>query len=686
MARIRQLAGTDRDGTNVLGIAEAAQRMGLLAKGVKGPLESLDKIPLPAMAHVELPDGLHHYVVIAKVTKRSVSIMDPMDGKIHRKPIVDFGKVWHGVLILFQPDDGFRPGNHRVSALSRFWQLIRPHRSVLLQTLFGAICYTLLGLSTSIFVQKIVDFVLIDGNRGLLNLMGFVMVALLLLQTVIGIFKATYTLKTGQAIDARLILGYYTHLLRLPQQFFDTMRIGEITSRMDDAVKIRALINDASVGLLVNGLVVLFSFTLLFAWSWKLALIMLLAVPCYAAVYIAANRLNRSVQRRLMEDGADLEAQLVESLNAMGTIKQFGLEGHANDKTDARFTRLLRTVFRSGKNSMFASTASGFVSQLFTIILLWVGAGYVLDRHVTPGELLSCYALIGYFTGPVSSLIGMNRIIQDALIAADRLFEILDLECEKQVPTLDLPVGWAGDIRLEGVHFRYGTRFPVFGGLDLIIPAGQLTAIVGESGSGKSTILSLIQNLYPLQQGNIYIGRYAIRYIGHESLRRLVAVVPQRIDLFSGNVVDNIAVGDGEPNMQRILDCCELLGMLTFIESLPDGFATELGENGSLLSGGQRQRIAIARALYVEPEILVLDEATSSLDPEAEQGVLRAIDHLLAQGKTVVVIAHRLSTVRHADKIVVLQNGRLVEEGNHVALLESKGHYHRLWQQFTTVT
>src|SRR5690606_34206997 len=203
-----------------------------------------------------------------------------------------------------------------------------------------------------------------------------------------------------------------------------------------------------------------------------------------------------------------------------------------------------RTVYKSSKNSEFSGTSSGFISQLFTVILLWVGAGYVLDTQITPGELLSFYALIGYFTGPVSSLIGMNKTIQDALIAADRLFEIMDLKREEGERQLTLTPDKIGDIRFEDVHFRYGTRVQVFSGLNLTIPIGQLTAIVGESGSGKSTLLSLLQSIYPLQSGNIYIGKYDLKYISNDSLRDMVSVVPQRIDLFGGNVTDNIAVGD----------------------------------------------------------------------------------------------------------------------------------------------
>lgn len=681
VARIRQLASTDKKGTNVLGMVEAAEKLGFEAKGVKGSFDSLFKIPTPAIAHVVVKEVLHHFVVIYKVTDKYIEVMDPGDGQMHRKTHEEFRKEWTGVLVLLLPSETFKPGNEKVSVSKRFWQLIRPHKGILLQVLFGAIIYTILGLSTSIFVGKLFDYVLPDNNRGLLNMMGIGMVFILLIEIFIGTLKTIFTIKTGQLIDSQLILGYYKHLLKLPQQFFDTMRVGEIISRINDAAKIRAFLNDASISFLVQIFILFFSFIVMFTYNWKLAFMMLLVVPLYAVIYFITNKLNKKMQRTLMENAAELESQLIESVNAVGTIKRFGLEAYANEKTETRFVKLLGTIYKSSMNSIFSSTSSEFISHLFTIILLWAGAGYVLDNQITPGELLSFYSLIGYFTGPVSSLIGMNKTVQDAVIAADRLFEIMDLEQEQEDTQIDLTSDKLGDIRFEKVSFRYGTRVNVFEELNLTIPEGKYTAIVGESGSGKSTLMSLLQNMYPIQSGSISIGQYNLKYINNTSLRKMVSVVPQQIDLFAGNVIDNIAVGDYEPDIQKVIDIATQLGILEFIETLPNGFQTYLGENGTTLSGGQRQRIAIARALYRDPEILILDEATSSLDSASEKYVQQAINLLKAKNKTIMVIAHRLSTVHHADRIIVLDKGLVVEQGSHTELIKKQSHYANLWQQ-----
>lgn len=681
IAKIRQLCHTDKRGTNALGLIQGLEQMGFNAKGVKASSENLPQAPLPAIAHTIFKEQFQHYVVIYKIHKGKISVMNPAYGKIETYTTEEFAKIWTGVLILLEPNEYFEQRNEKTSLYQRFYQLIQPHRSILLQALVGAIFYTILGLSTSIYIQKITDYVLVDGNRRLLNLLSVIMIVLLLFQIFLGVMKSVLTLQTGQKIDKYLILGYYKHLLKLPQRFFDTMRVGEIISRVNDAVKIRTFINDVSIQIVVNVFIVLFSFALMFTYYWKLALIVALVIPFYLGIYAITNWLNKKVERRMMEESAELESHLVESLNAVKTIKQFGAEFYANNKTDIHFSTLLKTIYKSVLNSLFSGNASEFVSRIFTIVLLWVGAGYVIDREITPGELLSFYALIGYFTSPVSQLIGMNKSIQNALIASDRLFEIMDLEQEEVTDKIELTAEQIGNINFENVTFSYGSRREVFKDFSCVIEKGKTTAIVGESGSGKTTLATLIQNLYPVNSGKITIGDYEVQYLSHYSLRTLIGVVPQQIDLFSGNVIENIAFGEDFPDMQRVIDLTKQLGILSFIEQLPNGFQTHLGENGSQLSGGQRQRIAIARALYKNPEILILDEATSSLDTDSEQVIQATLNELKRTGKTLIVIAHRLSTIAHSDTILVLRNGQLIEQGTHQELLARETTYKAMWEK-----
>jgi ABC-type bacteriocin transporter len=684
VSSVRYLAGTDKRGTNVLGLIEAAEKIGMQARGARGNEESLDKIPLPSIVHLVIKDQLHHFVVLYKVNKRSVYYMDPAEGKMVKRSRPAFMQEWSGVIVVLMPAEKFRPGKHTDSNLIRFWQLIRPHKMMMLQALVGALVFTVLGLASSIYVQKIIDHVLVEGNLRLLNLLSVVMIVLLFFQITIGTLKSVFALQTGQHIDSRLILGYYKHILALPQRFFDTMRVGEIMSRINDAVKIRTFVNEVALDIVVNILIIFFSMGLMFLYYWKLALVMLTIIPFYIILFAISKNLSKQQQRILMENSAELETQLVESLNSAGTIKKFGLEEFANSKTETSFLKLLRSIYTAGISALAISNFSELITRLFTIIILWSGSYFVLQQELSPGELLSFYALIGYLTTPAASLIGANRKVQDALIAADRLYEIIDLETENNSePKIELTKENNGNIIFDRIRFRYGTRGVVFDSLSLVIGRGQSTAIVGESGTGKSTLMSLLQNLYPLQSGSITIGGVDLRHVSNPSLRKMVGVVPQEIDLFAGTIIENIAIGDPEPDMYHLVFICELLGLKEFIEGLPRHYHTLINEQGVNFSGGQRQKIALARALYRDPEILILDEATSSLDPLSEKQVHEALSWFSSKGKTLVIIAHRLSTIKHCQQILVLKDGRLAESGNHEQLLSAAGSYAALWNYHT---
>ncbi len=688
VARIRQYAFTDQKGTNILGLIEAANKLGLSAKGVRAQFEALQIVPKPTIAHIVVKEVLQHFVVIYKVTDTHITYMDPGDGRMHKKTNEEFKQEWTGVLVLMEPEETFRQGNRKVSMTRKFMSLLLPHKSVMFQALFGAFIYSILGLSTSVYVGKITDYVLVDKNLNLLNLMGVIMLLILLLRTFIGAMKSILALKTGQRIDAALILGYYKHLLTLPQQFFDTMRVGEIISRVNDAVKIRNFINNVSLDLVVNMMILVFSVCLMFVYSWKLALITLVSAPLFYLIYWAFNKLNRKYQRSIMESSADLESQLVESINSIATIKRFGIEDFANLKTESRFVHLLKNTYRSIHGAILAQGGIQFVSTGITIAILWLGSVLVIDQELTPGTLMVFYSLVGYVLSPIGSLITSNQTIQDAMIAADRLFQIMDLEREQddeQKMTLDSDM--IGNITFENVAFRYGSRKQVFESLNLTIEKGKTTAIIGASGSGKTTLVSLLQHIYPIQSGQIRIGDYDISRISNRSLRNRVGTVPQQIELFAGTITENIAVGDLHPDMKRITDLIGRLGLQSFIERLPKGYSTYIGEHGTSLSGGERQRIAIARALYKEPDILIFDEATSSLDSIAEKYVKQTLDELASKGKTVIVIAHRLSTIKAADRIIVLDHGQVTETGTHRELCNSGGIYNQLWnEQFDMLT
>jgi ABC-type bacteriocin transporter len=680
VSSIRQFAGTDKQGTSLLGLIEAAEQLQFQCRGVKAAGIDLSGVPVPTIFHLVQENDMQHFIVVYKTRKKRICYMDPAIGKLVSLSHPDFKKRWSGVMLLIIPSNHFQRGNEKKSVYIRFWNLIRPHRRMLIQALLGALVYTMLGLSTSIYVQKIIDFVLPDTNRQLMNILSLLMILLLCFQVIIGYMKSMIALQTGQQIDSGLILGYFRHLLDLPQRFFDSMRVGEIISRVNDAFRIRVFINDVALNVIVNGLTMMLSMMAMFIYYWKLALVMLLAIPLYLLIYLISNRINAKWQRKIMETGAALESQLVETIQGVTTIRRFGTETHFNLKTENKFIPLMQAVYASSRSGLLLSNVSEWMTSMVNIIILWTGTYLVLERALSPGELLSFYTLTAFFTTPVQALIGANRPMQDALIAADRLFEVIDLETEKENnESLSIDRFPEGNLVFENVHFSYGSVNPVFKGLNLIIPRHQMTAIIGESGCGKSTLLSLIQKLYSLNKGNILIGNMDIQYLSTTLLKNRIAAVPQQTDLFHGDFIYNIALGDHAPELERIFDICNRLGLHGVIDQLPDRYRTLIREQGMNLSGGQKQRLGIARAIYRDPSILILDEATSALDPESEKKVLDTLRWFYEQKKTIILIAHRPSTIRHCDSIIYLRQGGEVISGTHEILLSENKEYAGWW-------
>ena len=543
----------------------------------------------------------------------------------------------------------------------------------------GALVYSLLGLSSAIYVQKIIDFVLVGQNLNLLNLMSFAMILLLVLRNLIGYLKNIFLLKTGHQIDSGLLMFYYRHLLNLPQWFFDNMKTGEILSRMSDAIKIRHFINHSIVDIAVGLTSIILTLLAMSIMSWRLCLMVATAIPVYSLIIYIYDRFNRVILRKTMENAAELEAQMVESISSSRHVREFSLQEYCIGKTEQPYIKFLRSSYRSGRAAIRSNQATELVSGLLTVILLWVGSYRVCNQYLTPGELMSFYTMLGYLLGPLAALTGSSRSIRDAGIAADRLFQILDIEREKNT---DSGIGindFNTTLEFRNVDFRYGSRPLLFRDLSFIIRAGSYTGITGKNGCGKSSLVSLLMALYRPRKGKIIMDGYDVNQLNTRDLRSLISVVPQHLDLFSGSLLENIAPGEKNPDMRKIHELAFNTGLDQLFDKLPDGVYSSIGERGFSLSGGERQRMAIVRALYRDPSILILDEATSALDPQSEKIIFTMLEKTLQRGITLIVISHKLRSVIRADKILYLENGRVAEQGTHTALVRRRGEYFNYW-------
>lgn len=681
ISKIREVAGTDKQGTNAYGMIKAAEELGFTAKGVKGNQEAFfTDFPKPAIAHVIVDGSLLHYVVVHKVTKDKIIIADPAKGIVKYTPD-DFFKIWTGVLIVLVPTAKFKKGNENQGVLSRFFGLMVPQKRLLLNIFLSSLLVTAFGILTSFYFRFIMDDIVPNNTPKTLTALSVGIIALYIFKAIFEAFRNHLMLYLGQKLDIPLILGYYDHVLGLPMSFFGTRKVGEIVSRFTDASKIREAISSATLTIMIDSLMAIAGGAVLFSQNHTLFFIALIVVIIYGAIVLAFNKPIKKINEKQMENNAQVTSYLVETLNGIETVKAFHAEDKAQAKTDNLFVKLLKSVFKGGMIMNAEQTLTNTVSTIGGTVILWVGVVNVLNGDMTLGSLITFNALLAYFLDPVKNLINLQPTMQTAIVAAERLGEILDLELEKvqdekrtlAPDSLNLP------IRIENLDFRYGTRSLVLKNINMTINAGEKIALVGESGSGKTTLSKLLMHFYPWEKGEIFIGDYNLKDISLEALRKRIAYISQDIFLFSGTIRENLELGNEDATMADIIEACSLSKADEFINNLPLRYETMLDENGANLSGGQKQRLAIARALLKKPDILIMDEATSNLDSITEKAIEKTINNL-SRNITTIIIAHRLSTIMRCDKIFVMEKGEFIEQGTHKELIEKQGRYYELWK------
>lgn len=680
LGKLRELANVTTQGATLESLARAGDTLGFTTRGVQCTYEALLGFDLPFIVHWE---G-YHYVVVYGVSKEQVWVADPALG-FRKMSVEEFERGWHGTCLVFTPGDNLVQLDVERSPWIRFIGYLRPYKKILVNLFIATFVIQVLGIVPPVIIQNVLDGVIVHQNFSLLHLLitGLIISTVFTqIMTTIRAYLANFMVRN---MDFAMMSQFFKHTMSLPFSFFAKRKAGDILARFEENATIRSFLTESTVTTVLNLLMVFIYFTILFLYNVKMTLVLIAFVIPIMLLTVLVTPKIKSYAREGFATATDAKAYLMETLGGVETIKGMGIERPIRLKWEKKYAKSLEVQYRAQSFNILVSLGSQLLHAATTIAILWVGANLVLARELTIGQLIAFNALMGSVLAPLMGLVGLWSRLNDAGVAMERLGDVLDIEPEQKASDLSSRVllpDLRGDIRLENVYFRYGGNDDpyVLENINLEIKPGELVAIVGRSGSGKTTLAKLLVAFYPPSEGKIMVDGYDLSVIDKEYYRAQVGYVMQSNLLFSGTLAENIASGDESPDRRRIEEVAKMADAHAFIAKMPMGYEQIVGERGVGLSGGQIQRLCIARALYHDPHLLVFDEATSALDTQSESNIIGNM-HEILKGRTAVIIAHRLSTIMQADKILVLYEGSVVEQGRHDELVARRGMYYQLVQK-----
>ena len=664
------------DDIGVQEMLRCAKEFGLKARVYRSKWQRLANTPLPGIA--VLRDG--GYLLLGKAGEDQVLVQNPSLPRPMLMSRAEFEAIWDGQLVLMTRRAGLTELSRRFD-ISWFLGAIHKYRHLLGEVLAASFFLQLFALVSPLFFQVVIDKVLVNRTLSTLDVLVIGLVAISLFETILGILRTYLFSHTTNRIDVELGARLFRHLLALPISYFQARRVGDSVARVRELENIRNFLTSSALTLVIDLFFTLVFVAVMFLYSPLLTAIVVGAFPFYVGISVCATPFFRERLNEKFARGAENQAFLVESVTGVETLKAMAVEPQMQRHWEEQLAGYVNASFRVISLGNTASQTVQFINKLVTAGVLFFGAKLVIDGSLTVGELVAFNILAGRVSAPVLRLAQMWQDFHQARVSVARLGDILNTPAE---PTFSpgraaLPA-IRGDVVFEHVTFRYRIDGPeVLHDVSFSVPAGQVVGIVGPSGSGKSTLAKLIQRFYVPESGRVLVDGTDLAVVDSTWLRRQVGVVLQEDILFNRSIRDNIALAQPATPIESVIAAATLAGAHDFILELPEGYDTVVGERGGSLSGGQRQRIAIARALLGEPRILIFDEATSALDYESERIVQRNMS-LMATGRTVFVVAHRLSTVRFADRILTLDRGRLIEDGTHDELVRRGGRYATLYR------
>lgn len=679
--RIREMAVIATEGSSLVTLSAAAESLGFNSRPIKASIDRLVSQKMPLIAHWR---G-NHYVVVYAITAQQVVIGDPAIGQrqVSRE---EFVKNWTGFCLLVEPTVALNrvdktPGN------GTFWQLLElltPHRAAIGEVFLASIVLQIFGLISPIFTQLILDRAVIHKSADSLNAFVIGLLLMAVFQIAISTLRQYLIFITAMRIDTAMIVGFIRHAFSLPLSYFDTRKVGDITSRIEENHKIRSFITGETIGLVLDIMSVFVYVTLMYIYSAKLATLVLVSIPPFLILNLLSTPFLKKLSRESFNAYAEENSYLIEALNGVRTVKSMSVERTVRWRWEELLNHEVKQQYRKKMFGIRLQAISSLLDACSGVALLWLGSSLVISGEFSIGQLFAFNMLSANVIGPFKRLAGVWNQFQEVTIAIERICDVIESPPEEdlQNSTKLQIVNLRGQIVFDRVTFRYNphTEINTLENLSFQIKPGQTVALVGRSGSGKTTLSKLLLGLYAATSGQISIDGQDISRIALHSLRSQIGVVDQSTFLFSGSIAQNISLGQQNASSEEIRQAAILAGADEFISTMPMGYETQIGEGGGMLSGGQRQRIAIARSLVGDPSLLIFDEATSSLDTESERIIQKNLESI-CRDRSAIIIAHRLSTVRNADLILVLDKGVLIESGNHRELMAKHGQYYYLNQQ-----
>lgn len=662
-------------GTHIL--VRAAKELDMKAREVDSNLQRLPNLSYPLLA-LRAEGG---YIVLIRADESKVLMYDPRVGKPMIVTHEEFTMLWSGKLILLARRFSLKNLEQQFN-FSWFIPVILKFKRLFLEVLFFSFFLQCFGLITPLFSQVIIDKVLVHKGLTTLDVLAIGLLFIHTFEGILNVLRSYVFSHTTNRVDVILGTKLFRHMLALPIQYFETRRVGDTIARVRELENIRQFLTGNAITIILDLLFCIIFVVVMFFYSVQLSLITLIALPFFVGLSLFVTPILRKRLDHKFACNSEVQSYLVESVTGISTVKSLAIEPQFNHRWEGTLANYVKASFRTTVLSNMAGNAAQYIQKLSSLAILWSGARLVMEGSLTIGQLIAFQMFAGRVIDPVLRLANVWQDFQQVRLSIARLGDILNSPCEPMFnPNKTMLPALVGKVSVDDIVFRYRPDAPVV--LDHIkfdVPAGMTIGIVGRSGSGKSTLTKLIQRMYIPEHGRILIDGIDLAQVEPAWLRRQIGVVMQESYLFNGSVRDNIAAVDPSAPMQRIVEVAKMAGAHEFILELPDGYDTNVGERGSSLSGGQKQRIAIARTLLINPKILIFDEATSALDYQSER-IIQDNLREICKGRTVFIIAHRLSTVRHANQIIVLEKGKVSEMGTHQELINMQGMYYNLYRQ-----